>query len=278
MITLLNQIIYYHGSNQLRDKFNKMIYSYKLDAPVLMIENCNNHINIFEITIESFVENKCGYKNERVCYINLWINSIKSDTIDDMYNDLKEISKYNFTTKYSRCLYCFKSNSSSENSLCRKCANQILILKYGSIKSTYPVILSYHKIQKGFRTLNFSWYTIDNNSLTVWYKYNTGNERVIFKLLKPLPEFQVELYHEYIYQSTFEFKCAICNDYYEGDESEYDSDDNNEDNDINRTICNGCQNIVLQKLGLKLVPVIMLLYKIEDLNYDSQSYIKKLLI
>lgn len=270
---LLNQLLYYNSDERLYDKFNKMIYAYKLDIPVLMI-NSNSKIKFFTISIDTF-DKSDNFENYRP--IRLWMDSLNSDTIDENFKFLKGPTYDVSMSKFHYCVPYYRTYRT--NYTCNECLTQLKILKYGIIDLKSPIILNYHKVRIGFHKLDFTWYTIDNNSLIIWYNYNNYKERIIFEFFEEVSDFPIEMYHEYGYQLTNEFECNICGELYNPHNYKNKNNDNNDQSDESENVlCNSCREILKQKFKIQLVPLIMMLNNIEGINQDCRSHIKKFFI
>lgn len=134
---LLEDLIYYHSTKELRDQFNSNIYPYKPENPILMI---GEHHNVFSI--------RC----------NVYSYQDTSDIEELFANDVDK----NSMQKGSYCI------EFSFNKMCRYGRD----VELGSNESKFPIEFYFNSIINGISVLKQIKYLLYNDSLILLYKYD----------------------------------------------------------------------------------------------------------
>jgi hypothetical protein len=274
---LLDQIVQYHSSNTPYNEFNNMIFPYKGDQPLLIINNKIFQICIYEFGFKSENFRSGRSKFKRFKEINTFI-----DSLNPLTNELTIHQNDGYT-----CLYCYLGTHNILNysyMICDRCLKKTGEIQSGFVISQIPIKFKYNDITYSYRNLKFIWYTIDKTSLNFWYNYNTNNERIQLEYCSNLTELPTSLYITYDYPIKGYHKCKICKEDCGNEELEdgtFDEEEFERERNDENVMCDDCRQIFryryINKLRLEIIPVIMYLNCMDFSVPEIRSYIKQFL-
>lgn len=271
--SLLSKLIHCARSRLFWDNVERMIYPYKPEMPVLII-NLDGNFRIFEISRKVFEIPSGGFDGPGIEY---WLNILKKKKLA-----LNTIS-CNKPVQDCRCYYCFGWDYNCCNNIkgikfCESCIPKIrslsLTQSFGILESN--IIFKYTAIISGPQLLDELLYIIDGHSLKLWYKYPNYYQQLTLTYFSEVTEYPplIKLFNPVNFDNHFNksyacksIKCYTCNC-----NIRFIADDE-------LHLCDVCRLIIKERMCLQNVfIVIVTLHHLDAINDDIKRYILKFLV
>ena len=253
---LLNQLVHYHSTKNLKDKLNNMIYPYKRNSPVLIIgQGCNLKVFEFEspncYEWASYLINE-EYKEEiptyypgearcNGCYSGLGYGF--GHTHDFVCSDCINISK---TASHGLIVERSVKEASTSSSSCDETIDENFMGEL--VETVYPMIFKYQLFNHGIVNVQSISYIIFPNYMILYYDFgDVENDYIIVTFREDLT-----------YYSYNDLRKCNC---------------------IKGCVrkCSICPNVIKLRLEIQLIPLIFFINNLTIEN-DIIKYIEKFLI